>query len=180
MFTGERVRLRGLQESDLDDLARMEAQVQTLRLRRQGPVWPGGRAEAETFYERIKTDAPDRFSFAIEALDDGRFVGRCVLRSVDRTHRSAELGIGLLDEEAGHGFGRDALVVLLRYAFAGLALHRAYAHVRADNERALAAFADVGMREEARFREEALDLDGTRVDVVGLSLLEDEWRESVA
>ncbi|HEX9889578.1 MAG TPA: GNAT family protein [Nitriliruptorales bacterium] len=180
MFAGERVRLRGLQESDIDDLAGMEVQAEAVRLRRQGPIWPGGRAEAEALYERTRTAAPDRISFAIEAIDDGRFVGHCVLATVSRTHRSAEIGIGLLEEDTGRGYGGEALRLLLEYAFAGMLLHRVHALVRADDERGIAAFTAAGLKLEARLREEALDLDGNRVDVLSVSVLHDEWREAVA
>lgn len=177
MFTGERVRLRGLQESDLGDLARMEADADTLRLRRAGPVWPGGVAEAEALYERAKTDAPGRFHFAVESVGDGRFLGRASLKDVRWTHRSAEVGVGLLAEETGAGHGAEALRLLVAYAFQGLALHRVFAAVRADDQPAVALFTAAGFLQESRYREEAIGADGQRLDVLSLSMLEDEWRE---
>lgn len=180
MFTGELVRLRGFQEADLEHVRLMEADAATLRLRRTGVVYPGGEAETKAFWENNHTEQPTRVQFAIEATHDDRFVGRCVIRDVHRNHRSAELGIALLPAEIGNGFGRGALDLLVDFGLGAMALNRVWASIRADNARSLRLFEAAGFAREAVLRESALANDGSRVNVVSVSMLRREWLESRA
>ena len=63
-----------------------------------------------------RRSADDRPWFAIEA--DGKYIGGCGLFHFEWTARTCEVGIGIGDAAyRGRGYGRDALRVLLAYAF---------------------------------------------------------------
>ena len=72
-------------------------------------------------------------------------------------------------DDWGRGYGREMIVLALRYAFNELNLHRV-AHDERFNERALKLYEKLGFRHEGRGREHLL-LDGERWDIVYMGML---------
>ena len=117
MLRDEGVTLRATTREDLISLARFENDL--------GFVLAGGGDPPEPVpLERLQKDfdkedpgpLANKVEFAMEA--DGSCIGRCGLYNIDRTARHAELGIGIGDKEYwGHGYGREAVGLLLDYAF---------------------------------------------------------------
>jgi RimJ/RimL family protein N-acetyltransferase len=173
MLRGERVTLRATTKEDLTSLARFENDLVF--------VLAGGGDPPETvplerlqrdFDKEISDPPSEKVEFAIEA--DGRYIGRCGLYSIDRTTRHAELGIG--DREYwGRGYGREAVGLLLDYAFRLRNLRRVWLEVHADNERGIRAYKSCGFVEEGRMREHVW-LGGRYVDNVVMGVLREEWR----
>ncbi|MDP9411100.1 MAG: GNAT family N-acetyltransferase, partial [Actinomycetota bacterium] len=105
-------------------------------------------------------------------------VGRCGLYNIDRTARHAELGIGIGEREYwGRGYGREAVGLLLDYAFRLRNLRRVWLEVHADNERGMRAYRSCGFVEEGRMREHVW-LAGRYVDNVIMGVLREEWEGS--
>jgi RimJ/RimL family protein N-acetyltransferase len=88
-----------------------------------------------------------------------------------------ELGIGDPNDRR-HGFGSEALRLILRYAFAELNLYRLSVMVPEYNPPALSLFTKAGFVEEVR-RREALQRDGRYWDALHLGLLREEWEAQV-
>ena len=76
-------------------------------------------------------------------------------------------------EERGHGYGTEAVRLLLDFAFKDLNLHRVYLRVFVTNEAALRVYEKVGFVREGVLREAAY-IDGKYVDVAVLGILRDE------
>jgi RimJ/RimL family protein N-acetyltransferase len=72
------------------------------------------------------------------------------------------------------GYGRDALHLLMRFAFSELNLHRLTAIVPEYNTPAMQLFTNAGFIEEVR-RRQALARDSRRWDSIHLGLLRSEW-----
>jgi len=115
--------------------------------------------------------------FEIHVAKDMRLIGHVGFDGLDLRHRHAELGIMIGDREhQGRGFGRDALVTALRFAFDTLGLHRVAIKARHDNERGLRLYRSVGFKEVGVERE--VDYaEGRFHDVICFDLLEPEFRE---
>lgn len=106
----------------------------------------------------------------------GKYLGNTGLHRIDRTHRGAELGIMIGDtSEWGRGYGREAMVTLLRFAFGTLGLHRVMLRCHPDNERGLAAYRAIGFTEIGHERE-AVFIDGQWQDHLVFDMLEHEFR----
>ena len=74
-----------------------------------------------------------------------------MLYNVGRGGDSAELGISLGEEGArGRGLGREAVIVLLRWAWNNRPLRLVYLHALEWNQRAIRAFRAAGFDETAR------------------------------
>jgi RimJ/RimL family protein N-acetyltransferase len=125
-----------------------------------------------------------RFVVAARAWPDGRPVagpaGRNIggirLHSINRTDRRARLAVGLFDRRFwSHGYGSEAVRLLLGYAFDTMGLHRVDLRVLAYNVRAIRAYDKCGFVREGVERESAL-VDGRWYDDVLMAILEGEYR----
>jgi RimJ/RimL family protein N-acetyltransferase len=87
----------------------------------------------ESWFESIlKRD--DVHLFGIRHVESGRLIGSCQLLGVHPIHRHAELQVRIGEAAArGHGYGTQALELLLQFGFTDLHLHRISLHVFADN-----------------------------------------------
>jgi RimJ/RimL family protein N-acetyltransferase len=92
-------------------------------------------------------------------------------------HRSTEIGIEIMQEYQGKGYGSEAIQWIVDWAFERLGLHRVQVRAFGWNARAVELYKRLGFKEEGRWRE-ALWHEGKWWDDVQLSILEDEWKHS--
>jgi len=133
-------------------------------------------AEAQAYVASIHEHfaAKTLFQWGIALHGEAEIVGTCTLYQLDLTHGRAELGIALASRAWGQGFGREALRLVIGFAFGELGLHRLEADVDPHNERSLALFEGEGFQREGLLRERWF-LQGQRMDTVLLGLLAREW-----
>ncbi|MGH3794569.1 MAG: GNAT family N-acetyltransferase [Pseudonocardiaceae bacterium] len=94
---------------------------------------------------------------------DGRLAGQCGLEWIDSFTRSAELGIWLDAQVAGHGLGAAATAAVLDYGLGVLGLQRITAPVCLGNDAAAGTMRRAGMTREATMAS-FLDVGGRRSD----------------
>ena len=170
MLTGDRVVLRPLRPSDVEPLWRARLDPLTWAQTSEAPLSPEPLEELQARYAAPSTSSAAQFAVDV----DGVLAGRAGLFSVDDLARTGEVGLTLLPEHRGQGFGQDVLRVLLRYAFRSRNLRRVHLQSLASNERALGAYRAVGFVEEGRLREHAW-VEGAYDDVVLMAVLRDDW-----
>lgn len=172
-LNGSRVYLRPMEKDDLDCLKTWNNDPEVRKL--IGEVHPMSSAAVEDFYMRLKDD-PQRVWFVIVQKESDRIIGETGLLRIFYPWRTADLSIIIGDKFAwGKGYGREAVLLLLDYAFGALALHRIAIGVVGFNERALRFYEKIG------FKREGVQRDGyfnnhTFSDFVMMSILEDEYR----
>jgi RimJ/RimL family protein N-acetyltransferase len=91
-------------------------------------------------------------------------------------HRWTEVGIDILPEYQGKGYGSEALRWALDYAFRLAGLHRVKIRALGWNEGAVRLYQRLGFKVEGRERESYWH-QGRFWDGVDLGMLEGEWRE---
>ena len=96
---------------------------------------------------------PARRRFAILAGED--LVGVVGLRHIDFRRGRATLGIRLSAGEVNKGYGTEAIVGLLAYAFGTLRLRQVDLDVAEGNHRAIRCYEKCGFRQVSRFRDYA-------------------------
>jgi len=174
MLRGQKVILRALKREDLQRRFEFDNDVGYHTLLSSDP-WeprPLARLEAE-FEERARKEEQDYTSFAIEA--DGQYIGHCILYDFNQLAQRCSLGIGIGDPAyQGRGYGRDALRVLLDYAFRLRNLRKVALTVSGDNERAIRSYRACGFIEEGRLRQHDWAA-GQYIDVLCMGLLREEW-----
>lgn len=112
--------------------------------------------------------------FAIETLD-GVHIGICGLHRGRPEDRLADLGIMIGEKEYwSQGYGTDAMLTVLRFAFYQMNLNKVTLGVFEINPRARAVYEKCGFIEEGRGREEYYQ-DGRYIDVIRMGVLRREF-----
>lgn len=173
MLKGDKVLLRAVTEDDLATMWSWDSDIELVTLGDDEPPLP---RTLESFREQINKhlNKPEEASiFAIEA--DGALIGTCSLFHFDPTARTAELGISIGDRDYwGRGYGREAVRLLLEYAFRYRNQHKVYLSTFDDNERAIHSYRGCGFVEEGRLREH-IWVDGRYKDMVYMGIMRSEW-----
>jgi RimJ/RimL family protein N-acetyltransferase len=118
---------------------------------------------------------PRSVGFAVVRTTDDRLLGSVALLDIDWVNRSAETASHLLSEEVrGQGYGTEAKMLLIEYAFDRIHLHVLQSWVRATNTRSAAALVKQGYRPAGRRYWNGMQ-HGTYVDHLIFDLLREEW-----
>jgi len=174
MLQGEKVLLRAMNRDDLEQLCEFNNDVDVELAGGGDPPMPQtlARLQAE-FDTRVSQGGRDDASFAI--VVDGQMIGQCALYQFEATAHTCMLGITIGDKRYwGQGYGRDAVRLLLDYAFRLRNQHRVYLSVNGNNERAIRAYKACGFVEEGRLRSHAWS-NGAYIDLVYMGILRTEW-----
>ena len=175
LFTGQRIRLAAPRAEDAEAFARWSED-------------PGYMRQLDTDYARPRTvqemaqqhgSSGDGSSllFHLRTNETDQLIGFAALFNIEWNNQTATLAIGIGDtEHRGQGYGREALELLLNYAFNELNLHRIGLDVIADNETAIKAYRNVGFVEEGVMRQ-AVHRDNTRIDRIWMGILREEWAQ---
>jgi RimJ/RimL family protein N-acetyltransferase len=177
MLRGEKVLLRAVIRDDLPRKAEFANDPEYFVLQHDDPWEPISPEESEARFERLVDEGRDGsgVTFAIEA--DGQYIGECTLFRFDALTHTAMLGIGIGDRAYwGRGYGREAVGLLLDYAFDLRHLQRVWLTVNATNERAIRCYAACGFVEEGRLRRHVW-LRGKYDDLVTMGILREEWEQ---
>jgi ribosomal-protein-alanine N-acetyltransferase len=107
----------------------------------------------------------------------GRFAGEINLSSVQRgPFQNAYVGYWIDEAMAGHAYTPEAFIVLARFAFEDLALHRLQASIIPRNRASRRVAEKVGLRDEGtaiRY----LEINGVWEDHVRYAITSEEWAE---
>jgi [ribosomal protein S5]-alanine N-acetyltransferase len=181
-LVGARVLLRPLRVDDWDgwrDVRRRSRDWLEVWEPRPEPGATDPVADREAF--RARCGAWDRqrhfdsaYGFGL-FLRDGRFAGEVSLGSVARgPFQSAFVGYWIDEALAGQGYVPEGVVLILRYAFETLQLHRLEAAIVPRNAPSRRVVEKLGLREEGtalRF----LQIQGVYEDHVRYAITADEW-----
>jgi RimJ/RimL family protein N-acetyltransferase len=179
LFEGELVRLAPPEpDRDAEVESRWTHDAEYLRLLGAEPAYPLSPGHIKKKHEAAEKEsekANNQFHFAIRARADDRLLGFVRLEYIEWTHGAGMVRLGIGDpNERGHGYGTEALQLMLRYAFGELNLYRLMAVTSGYNPRAVRFLERAGFTVEVRQRQ-ALHRDGRRWDVLIMGLLREEW-----
>jgi len=173
MITEGRIRLRALEEGDLERTRTWVNDPEVARLVNR--VLPVTGVEHREWYQRVVSDR-HQVIFAVEVIADATHVGNCGLKGIDPRVRKAELWMYLGDRASwGKGYGTEACIALCRFGFERLNLDRIHLYTPVYNERAVALYEKVGFKTEGVLRQDVFQ-DGQSYDAVVMGLLRHEFR----
>lgn len=178
---GRRVTLRPLRLNDFH-------QWREVRLANASWLTPWEPARSQVAPDPVR----DRDAFAIRCSSRARdwqlgtgygfgifvsqhLVGEINLNSVQRgAYQNAYIGYWVDHRMAGNGYVPEALVVLVRFAFEQIRLHRVQVSIIPRNTRSRRVVEKVGLREEG-VAERYLEINGVWEDHVRYALTREEW-----
>lgn len=174
MYTGNKVRLREYRKEDTERALYYINDAEIKRLLTPGIPYLNTLEDERKWIEGLSAKA-DNYSFAIETLEDGRYIGGCGLNSIDWKNSVAVVGIFIGDKNYwGKGYGTDAMGVLLKFIFEQMNIHKIKLNVFSYNERAIKSYEKCGFKVEGVLRQEIFR-DGCYYDEIIMGLLKDEY-----
>jgi RimJ/RimL family protein N-acetyltransferase len=170
---GERVYLRPLEREDLERTVPAINDRDIAHL--VGFQMPVGKAGADRFWEEevSKKHGESAYFFAICELGSAELIGECSFHDM-RGGLRADVGIFMLPEYVGRGFGTDAMNALVDFGFGELHLERIGLFVDPENPRAIRSYEKCGFIREGIHR--AFRRHRGRVtDAVVMSITRPDW-----
>jgi RimJ/RimL family protein N-acetyltransferase len=135
-------------------------------------------AFADWFGEMAEKDPAPDVELAVVLRETGELIGETGLYSIDWIARTAESGSWLYRApDRGMGYGTEAKLLLLEYAFERLGLNMIWAWVKERNPRSQAALRKQGYRDAGRFAWSGYGPDGFE-NARMFDLLATEWRSA--
>lgn len=140
-------------------------------------------AQQQEWLDKIATDSSIKM-FGVEVTEVDRttepyqdygafYVGVAGLTSISMVHRTAEFSLYIAPEYQSRGYGKDALIELIRYGFHNLGLNRIFGEVFHGNP-AMKMFKEVGFVEEGHLRQTYYK-EGRFIDSTIISILRSEY-----
>ena len=114
-------------------------------------------------------------SLLAETVADGTYLGSGTLWGINAFNRYAHLGISLLPEVRGQGYGTEVIRLLCRYGFRNRNLRRLEIETLASNTAMRRTAETCGFTHEGTQREREYDGDDF-VDMVVYGLLRRDWK----
>lgn len=169
------------QHKDISIRLPVAADLDTIqRLRNDATTWihlgdprPVGPADQKAWFDSIGWKSGKMYFVAFDSARS--FIGLLRFDELDMQNRSLRIGLDVLPELRGKGFGGKIYEAIKFYAFNHLNIHRLWLEVLETNTYAMHLYEKWGFTEEGRFRE-AIFRDGKWVDYVIMSILEREYR----
>ena len=185
-LSGRRVMLRPLAVSDFEAWREVRIRARDWLLKwepRPLPGQPDATEDRRVFAARCGARERERqlgsgYGFGIfVGADRSRFAGEINLSSVQRgPYQNAYVGYWIDEAVAGHSYTPEAFVVLCRFAFEELGLHRLQASIIPRNAASHRVAAKVGLRNEGTALR-YLEINGRWEDHVRYAITSEEWAE---
>ena len=140
ILTGELVKLRAVEKSDLDLLYSWENDTDIWKV--SNNVLPFSKDSINHFIENERDIYLDKqLRLIIVSLSGNKAVGCIDIFDYDMRNQRAGLGILIANsDDRRNGFAADALEVVIRYSFSTLLLHQLYCHIPSDNHSSIKLF----------------------------------------
>ncbi|AWG25625.1 GNAT family N-acetyltransferase [Flavobacterium kingsejongi] len=176
----ERVLLRPLQESDVEYLEVFSEQEPDTW--KYSLIRANGRGNLVN-YIRIALQAKankTEFPFIVLDKKTGSYAGSTRFYDINLVYKTLQLGYTWYGKAfQGTGLNRHCKYLLLEFAFETLGMERVEFRADASNARSIAAMKSIGCQVEGIFRSHMPTVEGGRRDSIVLSILRQEWFESV-
>jgi len=144
---GIRVRLRAIEPGDEDLLYKWENDQKIWQV--SNTLTPFSRHILRQYLDQAQLDIfqAKQLRLVIEAIEPDKPVGLIDLFDFDPHHQRAGIGILIGDTgEWGKGYAKEALRILLKYAFTVLLLNQVYCSIDESNTASLHLFKNAGFR----------------------------------
>lgn len=168
------VYLRALELSDVEKLVKWRNDLEITSSLGGNTFYVSKLRESEWVKNAILNDNKN-IRLAICLKENDEYIGNVNLNSINWINRSAEYSIMIGDKSQwSKGFGKEATLLILKYAFEELNLNRIYLTVRNDNEKALSLYKKTGFTKEGVLRK-SIYKNNKFIDMIVMSILREEF-----
>lgn len=179
-WQGERIRLRPMHVDDVALwLAEERSDSEAVRFLNYGMDLPKSEGAAKAFAARFAefNNREERIMFSIETLE-GELVGGINIHSMNQKNGTFETGSRIYRPFRGQGYGFEAKVIVLRYAFHELRFQKYNIRCLETNQSMISHAARLGCQAEGRIRRQ-IYTEGRYYDELIFGLTREEFDEMV-
>lgn len=176
LFEGKNIILTAWHEGDEKTAAKWQLDAEYMRNLDSDIAMPRTEAQIKESSEEMSKSKND-IEFFIRLKETGELIGFVALDGIEWNNARSSLAIGIGDKKhRGKGYGREAMELILQFAFTELNLHRVELNYFNYNENAGRLYESVGFKYEGAKRD-FVHRDGRYYDLILMSLLRHEWEE---
>lgn len=173
MYIGNKIRLREYRREDVKSAQNYMNNPELKKLLTPGIPYLYTFEDEQRWYESLSANK-DIYSFAIETIEDDKYIGGCGINKVDWKNSVAIVGIFIGDKNYwGKGYGTDAMKVLIKFIFEQMNINKIKLNVYDYNKRAIKSYEKCGFKTEGILREEIFR-DGKYHDEYVMGILKEE------
>lgn len=173
MYSGKKVRLRAYKKEDVEYAWKYINDEEIKRCLIPGIPYPMTLEEEEKWYQE-QSAFRDTYNFAIETLEEGKYIGGCGINKVDWKNSVATVGIFIGKDYLSRGYGTDAMNTLVGFIFNQMNINKVKLNVYSFNERAIKSYKKCGFKLEGTLRQEIFR-DGKYYDEYVMGILREEY-----
>lgn len=173
-LAGKNVMLREFRWEDLPDMRRWICDGRATKYLGTRFIRPQTWEQTESMLRGLLTGDAGGENLVIADIGTLGYLGQISLQGVDRFAQQGELAVIVSPEHWRKGVGREAIALMLRYAFHSLNLNRVWLKVFAEHEAAVKLYEKCGFVQEGVLRQDAF-LDGKYRDTIIMSVLRDDY-----
>ncbi|MFD3157760.1 GNAT family N-acetyltransferase [Haloimpatiens sp. FM7330] len=175
MYRGEKILLRAYKKEDIPLAWKYINDEEVKRYLTPGIPFPLTLEEEYKWFEGISSSSNNSYSFAIETLQEGKYIGGCGVNRVDWKNSIADIGIFIGNGEFREkGYGTDAVKALIKFIFNEMNLNKIKLNVYSFNKRAIKCYEKCGFKVEGTLRQEIFR-EGKYHDEYIMSILRCEY-----
>lgn len=168
MREGQKVSLRSLRQDDMAVLYKWINDPDVIKY--TNTFKPVSEMEQKIWFQSLP-EHKDQIVLGIELRNDKKLIGTCGLYFIDYQNRAAEVRIKIGAKSYwGRGYGKEAIELLIDFAFVDLNLRRLSLKVLSNNNRALKIYKKTGFQEEGILKE-AMYIQGKYCDLIAMGML---------
>lgn len=176
MILGKRVRLRGIEKTDIPRFVEWLNDPEVIA--GLSMTIPLSTSQEDAWFDHLRDRPIEEHPLGIEVQTPEGWVliGNLGLMNIQWKDRLAEVGIFIGEKSYwNQGYGQEAMTLMLQHAFDTLGLNRVYLRVFETNPRAVRSYEKAGFVHEGRMRQAQFQ-NGRFIDVLLMSVLRSEWQ----
>jgi RimJ/RimL family protein N-acetyltransferase len=174
MYSGKMVRLREYRKEDIPMRLSYINDPELQKYLICDTPYPMTLHEEEKWFESISA-LGNTYKFAIETLEETKFIGGCSINDVDWKNSVATVGIFIGNKDYwGKGYGTDAIITLDSFIFTQMNINKVRLTCYSFNDRAIKSYEKCGFKIEGVLRQEMFK-DGKYHDKIAMGILREEF-----
>ena len=174
------VKLRPLQQSDVENLLHISLNEPDLWF--FSLIRANGKENLEYYIRTAIQNREEKKEFPFVVFDKrtGKYAGSTRFYDINFPFKTLQLGYTWYGKDfQGTGLNKHCKYLLLEFAFEKLGMERVEFRADNNNSKSIAAMKSIGCKVDGILRSNTPTLEGTRRDSIVLSILKNEWFESV-
>ncbi len=176
-LAGERITLRRFRPDDLPAFVAYRSDPAVARYQSWDAPYPeqDGRKLIGDLLAQHPDTPGDWYQYAAALRSTGELIGDVGVGTDADDARLTEIGYTIATAHQGHGYGKEAVRLVLRYLFAERGKHRVHARCDPRNVASVKLLESLGLRREGHLRESFREHDEWADELI-YAILDYEWR----